>query len=151
MGNRYIVQLELAAPTKNEAVLEIIPAASRRARVCEVTVGGRGTSSAYQRASVVRATTAGTGSSTTTPVKFDHVEQPAAASTVNTAWSGQPTEEAHGEEMTWNALGGSNRWLAPKGSALEATGTGDSIVIFIPNDSGLTTQAMSLSVVFEED
>jgi hypothetical protein len=48
----------------------------------------------------------------------------------------------------WNALGGANRYIPPKGYIFEAR-NGENISVRAP--SGPTYQAMSISVLIEED
>ena len=83
-----------------------------------------------------------------TPTKYDHAEQPAAAFTTSTTWSVQPVIDTNAETMGWNALGGANRAIPPKGAAWEAR---NGEVISIRATTGVTFQALSLSVVVEED
>ncbi len=148
MGNRYIVARDNITPTGGQDVITIVTASSRRARVLEVSVSGRGSSSAAQQLIIARSTGGTTGGGALTPNKFDHTDQPAAASTVNTTWSGQPTVDTHGEMVGWNALGGANRWVPPKGFGIEARNA-ENISIRAP--SGPTYQTMSVSVIYEED
>lgn len=148
MGNRYFVSRDNVTATGGQDVLTIVSAASRRTRILEVSIAGRGTSSAAQQLQVGRSTGGTTGGGAITPSKADHSDQPAAASTVNTTWAAQPTFETNYEVVGWNALGGANRWVPPKGSAIEAR-NGENISIRAP--AGPTFQAMSISVLFEDD
>lgn len=147
MGNRYVVKLQ-GTPTDAQDFITIVSPSGRRVRICEVSVGGAGTTSAAQRLRVCRSSGGTTGGGALTPNKFDHTDQPAAASTVNTTWSGQPTADTHGKVLTWNALGGANNWIPPKGAGIEAR-NGENISIRA--DLAATFQACSVSVVFEED
>ncbi len=148
MGNRYIVKQQAVTPTAGNDILTVITAASRRARIVEVAVAGRGTSSAMQQIEVGRSTSGTTSGGNQTPGKFDHTDQPAAVHTYATTWSVQPTLDAHSEVIGWNALGGANRWIPPKGSGFEARNAEQ---LSIRASSGVTFQPMSISVVVEED
>jgi hypothetical protein len=116
--------------------------------VAEVSVSGRGTSSASQQIQAGRSTAGTTPGAAITPSKADHSDQPSANFTTATTWAAQPTLETNYQVIGWNALGGANRWIPPKGSMLEAR-NGENISIRAP--SGPTFQAMSISVVIEED
>src|SRR5262249_18355758 len=124
-----------------------------RIRLLEVSVAGRSTSSAAQQVEFGRSTGGTTGGGAQTPGKWDNQDIPAAASTVNTTWSAQPSLDTHTEVLGWNALGGANRWTAMgvgKGGSttgIEVRG-GDNISIRA--SAGVTFQAMSISVLYEE-
>jgi hypothetical protein len=148
VGNRYIVKQQNITPTAGNDILTVLSIASRRGRIVEVSVSGRGTSSAAQQIEVGRSTSGSTGGGALTPGKFDHNDEPAAAFTYNTTWSVQPTLDTHSEVIGWNALGGANRWIPPKGSGFEFR-NGEQISIRA--SSGVTFQACSISVVIEED
>lgn len=149
MGNRYTVVQSNITPTAGSDIITIVSPANRRARVVEVSVAGRGTTSAAQQVELARSTIGTSGGGALTPSKFEHSDQPAAASVVNTTWSVQPTIETHRIVMGFNALGGAFRWTAPQGkNAIEAR-NGENISLRA--SSGVTFQAISVSVVFEED
>ena len=148
MGNRYIIARDNVTPTGGQDVLTVISATGRRVRVCEISVVGRGSSSAAQQFQVGRSTAGTTPGGAITPGKADHTEQPAAALTTATTWAAQPTPETNYEVVGWNALGVPNRWIPPKGSILEAR-NGECISIRAP--TGPTYQAVSFSAVVEED
>jgi len=145
---RYIIARDNVTPVGGNDVLTCISGANRRIRVAEISVAGRGSSSAAQQLQVGRSTGGTTPGSAITPGKADHVDQPAANFTTATTWAAQPTLETNYEVVGWNALGGANRWIPPKGSMLEAR-NGENISIRAP--SGPTYQATSISVVIEED
>lgn len=151
MGNRYLIKQQNITPTAGNDIVTIIAATTRRGRLLEVSVSGRGTTSAAQQIEVGRSTVGTTGGGALTPGKLDHTDQPAAAFTYNTTWSVQPTLDAQSEVIGWNALGGANRWIPPKGSALEFRGAGTLEQISIRASTGVTFQAMSLSAIIEED
>jgi len=148
MGNRYVVARDAVTPTGGNDVLTCISGANRRIRVAEISVSGRGTTSAAQQLQVGRSTGGTTAGGAITPSKADHTDQPAANFTTATTWSAQPTLETNYEVVGWNALGGANRWIPPKGYIMEAR-NGENISVRAP--SGPTYQAMSFSVVIEED
>lgn len=151
MGNRYIVKQQAVTPTAGNDIITVIAASNRRGRVIEISVAGRGTSSAMQQIEVGRSTSGTTGGGSLTPGKFDHTDEPAAAFTYDTTWSVQPTLDTHSEVIGWNALGGANRWIPPKGSGFEIRGAATAEQLSIRASSGVTFQPMSLSMVFEED
>jgi len=151
MGNRYVIKQQNITPTAGNDIVTIIAASNRRGRLVEISIIGRGTSSAAQQIEVGRSTGGTTGGGALTPGKFDHTDQPSAAFTYNTTWTGQPTLDAHSEVIGWNALGGANRWIPPKGSGFEFRGAGTVEQISIRASAGITFQAMSLSAIIEED
>jgi hypothetical protein len=128
--------------------MTIIAATNRRVRIVEISVAGRGITSAAQQLFVANGSGGTTGGGAISAVAFDHAEQPTAASTVNTTWSSQPTLSASGEVIGWNALGGANRWIPPGGGALQAR---NGAYISVRAPSGPTYQSMSINVVIEED
>src|SRR5262245_48094767 len=111
MGNRYIIKQNNVTPTAGNDIMTIVSATGRRTRLLEVSVAGRGSSSAAQQIEVGRSTGGTTGGGALTPNKFDHTDQPNAASVVNTTWAAQPTIDTHTEIIGFNALGGANRWI----------------------------------------
>jgi hypothetical protein len=145
---RYIIARDNVTPVGGNDVLTCISGANRRIRVAEISVAGRGSSSAAQQLQVGRSTAGTTPGGAITPGKADHIDQPAANFTTATTWSAQPTLETNYEVVGWNALGGANRWIPPKGAMLEAR-NGENISIRAP--SGPTYQGTSISVVIEED
>jgi len=145
---RYAVSRDNVTPVGGQDVLTIITSASRRARIVEISVAGRGSSSAAQQLQVGRSTAGTTPGGAIVPSKFDNTDQPAANFTTATTWAAQPTLETNYEVVGWNALGGANRWIPPRGVALEARNA-ETISVRAP--SGPTYQAMSLSAVIEED
>lgn len=148
MGNRYIVSRDNITPTGGNDVLTIVSASGRRTRLLQVSVAGRGSSSAAQQLQVGRSTGGTTPGGAIVPSKADHSEQPAAVSVVDTTWAAQPTLETNYEVMGWNALGGANRWIPPTGKILEARNA-ENISIRAP--AGPTYQPMSISCIFEDD
>jgi hypothetical protein len=153
MGNRYVLKQNNITPTAGNDIMTIVTAASRRARLVEVTVSGRGTSSAAQQIEFGRSTGGTTGGGALTPNKYDHQDQPVAVSTVNTTWTGQPTFDTHTEIAGWNALGGAFRWTPPVkgGSGAAGIEVRNADNISIRASAGVTFQPMSVSVVYEED
>jgi hypothetical protein len=148
MGNRYTVARDNVTPTGGQDLLTCISGAGRRIRLVEVSVAGRGTSSAAQQIQVARSSGGTTPGGAITPSKADHTDQPAANFTTSTTWAAQPTLETNYEVVGWNALGGANRWIPPGGKIFEAR-NGEEISVRAP--SGPTYQAMSFSVVIDED
>ncbi len=124
MGNRYVTKSRNVTPTAGSSVTIItVQANSRRVRVVEIAVAGNGTTSAYQQIEVGRGSsgTSVAGSGVVTPNKFDHTDVPAAACSYLTLASSSAVD-TNTEVIGWNALGGANRWIPPKGSGLECRG-----------------------------
>lgn len=151
MGNRYIVSRDNVTPSGGSDLITIVAPSNRRVRIIEVSVAGRGTSSAAQQVQVSSSTAGTTPSSPITPTPFGQSEQPTAAASVYTAWAVQPTltnSGAGSEIIGFNALGGANRWIPPGGAALEVR---NGACISVRATSGPTWQNASVSVVYEED
>lgn len=153
MGNRYVVHVINVTPTAGNDILTLISAANRRLRLVELTAVGRGSSSAAQQIEFGRAPTGTTPGGAITPNKFDHQDEPTATFTTATTWSVQPAIDVNTEIAGWNALGGAFRWTPPVkgGSGAGAPEVRNGEVISIRATSGVTFQALSLSVVVEED
>jgi hypothetical protein len=143
---RYWVSRDNVTPTGGSDVLTLISAANRRIRVIEVSVAGRGSSSAAQQLQIGRASAGTTPGGAIVPTA-GHADQAASTFTTATTWSVQPALSTNYEVIGWNALGGANRWLAPAGSMEARNGE----VISIRAPSGPTYQGVSLSVLVEED
>lgn len=152
MGNRYVVKRVNFTPANTtDDVLTIRCAASRRARILAVYVNGQGASSAPQGLTISRVTTVGvTPGGAITPDKADHVDQPAATMTTATTWGTQPVVNTNGVTMSWNALGGKDQWTATQATKgmFEARNSEE---LSLRPTVGPTPQAMSISVVVEED
>jgi hypothetical protein len=149
MGNRYIVKQNNVNPTAGNDILTIVSASSRRGRLVQVSVNGRGSTSAAQQIEIGRSSSgSSTSNGTVTPGKFDHTDQPAAAFIYNNLLSAQPNLDTNTEVLGWNALGGANRYIPPRGQALEIR-NGEQISIRAT--TGVTFQNLSLTVVTEED
>lgn len=148
MGNLYIVSRDNVTPTAAQDIMTIVTAASRRARLKQIILSGMGATSAAQRLRAGRSTGGTTGGGALTPNKYEHTDQPAAVSTVNTTWAAQPTIETHLAPLGFNALGGAMVWNAPLGRGFEARNAEN---MSIRAESGVTYQAISIAVIYEED
>ncbi len=148
MGNRVILKFKGITPAAGSDIVTIQAATSRRARLVEVSCAGNGATSAYQMIEVGRSTGGSTSGSSVQPGKFDHTDQPAAVHSYFTTWGTQPTLDTNSEVIGFNALGGANRWIPPKGSGLEAR---NGELISIRCSAGSTPQAQSISMIIEED
>lgn len=151
MGQRYTILRDAVTPVGGQDLLTIISAANRRVRLIDVQIGGGGSSSAAQRVLCGRSTAGTTPGGAITPNKAEHTEQPAAVSTTSTTWAVQPTLETNAIPLTFNALGGPNKWQTQPGrpnGIIEAR-NGENISIRAP--SGPTYQQVSMSVTIEED
>lgn len=147
MGNKYIVEQRNVTPTAGNDVITIASPSSRRARLVQVAVAGRGTTSAAQGLELFRSTAGTTPGGSVTPDKGEHSDQPAASSVCSTTWSVQPTVGTNGVAIGWNALGGAMIYNVPKG-LLEAR-NGECISLRAP--ASYTFQACSITATFEED
>jgi hypothetical protein len=149
MGNKYWVKRENVTPTAAQDILTLISAASRRLRVLQIQAGGVGASSAPQGLCASRAPAGTTPGGAIVPSKAEHSEQPAATFTTATTWAAQPTPEANGLELNWNALGGWAPWSVGQNKGVLEARNGE--VISIRPTAGPAPQAMNLSVLVEED
>lgn len=148
MGNRYVVQYTNITPAAL-TVPTLISGTGRRIRVLEVVVGGGGTTSAAQSLIMSRTVTGTTPAAAIIPDKAEHAEQPAANFTTATTWAAAPAGATNGIALPFNALGGGFRWTATqKIPPLEAR-NGEVIAFKAP--AGVTPQAMSMSILVEED
>lgn len=151
MGQRYTVARDNVTPTGGQDILTLISAANRRIRLVSLSVAGRGSSSAAQQLQIAMNATGTTPGGAITPSKAEHSEQPAATFTTATTWAAQPTLATNYEVVGWNALGGINRWVTPPGKPQGMFEARNGDVISIRAPTGPTYQAMSISVVVEED
>lgn len=151
MGLRYVVKQQNVTPTAGNDILTIVSAANSRIRLVKVSVAGRGSSSAAQQIEFGRSTGGTTGGGAVTPSKYDSQDIPAAASTVDTTWAAQPTLDTNTEVLGWNALGGANQWSGlTRGGSTNGIEVRNGDNISFRASAGVTFQAMSLSVVYEE-
>lgn len=152
MGNRYTVKrVNITPANTTDDILTIKSAANRRCRIVAVYANGQGGSSAPQGLTISRCSAVGTTpGGAIVPTKADHVDQPSAVFTTATTWAAQPTVETNGVTLSWNALGGKDQWTATQMTKgmIEARNSEE---ISIRPTTGTTPQAMSLSVVVEED
>jgi len=145
---RFVVKRLNVTPTAGQDLLTIVSASNRRIELIEVSVGGRGSTSAAQQIEAGTSTGGTTGGGAITPTKTDP-DSAAAASTVNTTWSVQPTLDTNPLSLNFNALGGAYRWVKPAGApGPQARNTGN---LSIRCPTGATTpQAMDVHVVYDE-
>lgn len=151
MGNRYLVKRENFTPgAVTDDFLTIVSAASRRLRILAIYANGGGTTSAAQGITASRSTGGSTPTGAITPSKADHNDQPAAVFTAPTSWTGQPTADANGVTLSFNAMGGKDQWTATEKTKgmLEARNGEE---ISFRRNAGVTPQAMTISVLVEED
>ena len=150
MGNRYVVMRDNVTPASPNELLTLVSASNRRCKVTSMEVVGLGTSSAAQRLIAANSATGTTGGGAITPDKADNVDQPAAATVVDTTWSAQPTLNTNGIILGWNALGGPNRWVTQPGRPDGMLEARNGAYISIRAAAGVTYQACSFSLTFEE-
>jgi hypothetical protein len=148
MGIRYVVSQNNVTPTAGNDILTIVSPANRRVELVEVSVNGRGASSAAQSIEAGASTAGTTPGGAVVPDKLDP-DSPAAASVVDTTWSVQPTMGTNKIKLGWNALGGAYRWVKPAGGPGIASRNGANISIRCPA-AAPTPQAMDLHCIFEE-
>lgn len=147
MGNKYTVEFSGTPASPNDFVT-CISGSARRIRVLRVDVSGAGATSASQGLKLARSTGGATPSAAIVPSKAEHVEQPVSNFTTATAWVTQPTIEANGYKIGFNALG-PGLWQAnQKTPALEAR-NGENISLRAV--AGFTYQACQVSILIEED
>lgn len=146
MGTRYLVRLTVT-PVAGEDVMTLVSAANRRMRPIQVAIAGVGTTSAAQRLHLCRSTGGTTGGGALTPNEAGHTDQVAAVTVVNTTWAAQPTPETHMVPLGFNALGGAIIYNVPR-DALECR-NGENISLRA--NTGVTYQAVDVSILFEED
>lgn len=153
MGNRFVIKrVNFTPPNTTDDSVTIRSATSRRCRIVAVYANGQGASSAPQGITVSRVTSVGvTPGGVITPDKADHNDQPAAVMTTATTWATQPViNTGGGVTLSWNALGGKDQWTATQMTKgmLEARNGEE---LSIRPTAGPTPQAMSVSIVVEED
>lgn len=151
MGQRYVVARDNVTPVGGQDILTLISATARRIRLISLNVTGRGSSSAPQQLQFAMNPAGTTPGGAITPTKAEHTEQPAAVFTTATTWTTQPALATNFEVVGWNALGGINRWVTPPGKPQGMFEARNGDVISVRAPSGPTYQAMSLSVIIEED
>jgi hypothetical protein len=152
MGNLYCVMKNNVTPTAGQDVFTIQPAANRRVRFRYANVQGNGSSSAAQSLQFGRSTAGATGGSPITPDKYNDTQQPAAASTVNTTWTVQPTIGTNTQVLGFNALGGNQSWTPIQPGGFEANAAVSSEMLSVRAlASGVTYQALNVMVLYEED
>lgn len=148
MGNRYLVKFENFTPAALTNPT-LISGSGRRIRVLAATVGGTGTTSAAQALVMSRSATGTTPAGAITPTPAEHAEQPASNFTTALTWATAPAGATNGEVLPFNALGGGFRYTSTqKVPPIEARN--GEVIVFKPA-AGNTPQAMSLSVLVEED
>jgi hypothetical protein len=129
--------------------IALLAAATSQGRLLESFLGGEATSSTVLRVAVQRSTS-GTTPATQTPEKFNTLSPAAAFSaavqTGSASWTTQPT--LSGNPLithTFNAFGGTDRWLAALGAEIYLTNSGQ---LSFRSASG--TPAASAHVIWEE-
>jgi hypothetical protein len=148
MGNRYLVDFTNVTSSAT-VVPTLISPAGRRIRVLGVSVGGSGSSSAPQGLLMSRSATGTTPAGAIVPTPAEHSEQPAATFTTATSWATAPVGATNGEIFMWNALGGAFRYTTTqKITPIEARN--GEVISFRPL-TGVTPQAMTMSILVEED
>lgn len=148
MGSRYIVKRLNVTPTAGQDLLTVVSPANRRVELVEVSVNGRGSSSAAQQLEAGTSTGGTTGGGAITPTKVDP-DSAAAASTVNTTWAAQPTMDTNLLSLGWNALGGAYRWVKPAGGDGPSARNGANLSVRCPTGAS-TPQACDVHCIFEE-
>jgi len=147
VGNRYTVEFSGTPVSPNDFVT-CISGTNRRIRILRVDVSGAGSSSAAQGLKLARSTLGTTPGGAITPSKSEHSDQPVANFTTATTWVAQPTIEANGYMIGYNALG-PGQWQAnAKTPTLEAR-NGENISLRAL--AGFTYQACKISLLIEED
>lgn len=149
MSTYTVSRSNVALSTSND-LITFTPAANRAIQIIEISVGGMGTASAANELGVYDVTTAGvTGSGALTPTKINRFA-PAAASTINTAWTTQPVVGGEILSLPVNANGGIYRWVARPGEEITVIG-GATTNFQLSLRSAVGTSNVSVHVVFIED
>lgn len=144
----FVVKRENALPVAGQDFLTLISPTNRRLKVISATCGGQGTSSAAQALVMSRSIAGATPGAPITPTEYENNEQATPVFTTATTWVAQPTPDANGEILPFNAMGGGFRWAAIGGRLMEARNA--ECISFRP-PAGVTPQNMSLTVVVEEN
>jgi len=147
MGKYTYSRSNVTMNTAND-LMTLIAAASRRARIIEISVTGMGTTSAAGEVGVFRSTGGTTGGGALTGAKGSS-DLPAAAGVVNTTWAAQPTLTGAPDGLARlgvNQNGANYRWVARPGEEIELR---NSEQISIRPVVG--SHAISMHVVVEED
>lgn len=146
----YAIDISNTALSTSADIITFTPAANRLIQIIEVSIGGMGTASSANELGVFDVTTAGvTGAGALTPTKINRFA-PAAASTLNTAWTTQPVVGGQILSLPVNSNGGIYRWVARPGE--EITVIGSATTNFqLSFRSKVGTGTVSLHIVFVED
>lgn len=132
-----------ALNTSNDA-MTFVGASARTVRFIRISIGGMGTAAAANELLVMRSSSGTTGGGGITPSPH-RVAQAAAAVTVFTTWSTQPTAGVALVRLPVGANGGINTWVARPGEEIELNGTEQ-----LSLRSAVGTSNVSLQVTFEE-
>lgn len=144
---QYAVTRHNVTPVAGDDLLSIISASNRRATLVMVEIDGLGTASSSGRYKVSRSSGGVTGGGAITP-EARETDAPASATTVNSTWGTQPTENDIVARLGVNANGAMNR-LGPimaRPGIIEAR-NGDIISI---RCEAAPTGAVNITAWFEE-
>ena len=144
MGQKFSVSRTGTALSLTNDYMTIIAPSTRALRIHEIRAAGGGTASAAAELLVSRSTGGTTGGGAITPTPLA-TQGAAAASTVNTTWSGQPTIGVTIRRIPFNANGAINPLVFMPGSEIEVPPSGQ-----LSLRSGLNTSLASVEVIFEE-
>lgn len=141
----YSVEVSGSALSTTNDAFTFIAGSAAQLRVLEIILGGEATSSAVNRNRYQRSTSGTTGGGAITPEKFN-TRSPAAATVVDTTWTGQPTLSANPWlVVAFNAFGGYVDWKAAPGSETYFVNSEQHSV-----RSASGTSTVSQTIVFEE-
>src|ERR1700674_720063 len=141
-----------ALPATTNDIMTLVPTASRRIQIVEISCAGMGTASSACQVNLWNITTAGTtGGGAITPTKFD-VYAPSSATTVSTTWTGQPTVAgAPSLAIPFNANGGIYRWVARPGEEFYSIGGVACVLGFSIRPFAGAGQNATVTVIWMED
>lgn len=144
MGAHYSANRATAALSTTNDSMTIICPSTRALKIKEISIGGAGTTSAYNEVLISRSTGGTTGGGAITPTPLAPLA-PASGVTVNTTWTTQPTLGVVIRRLAVNANGAINRIVFPPGQEIDVPPSGQ---ISIRSASG--TGNVSIDVIFEE-
>lgn len=144
MGARYNVSRTSTALSTSNDFMTIVAPSTRALKIWRIAAKGMGTASAANEVAVARSTGGTTPGGGITPTPKASGSS-AAASTVSTTWSAQPTLGAVIERLAVNANGGVDVFNAAPGNEIDVPPSGQISIRSIAGTSNVT-----IEVDFEE-
>ena len=144
MGSRYSANRTSSALSTTNDTMTIIAPATRALKIWEIRLYGQGTTSAANEVAVARSTGGTTGGGAITPTPLSTLWA-AAATTVNTTWSAQPTLGAVIRRIGVNSNGAYAPLVFMPGSEINVPPSGQISIRSISGSGNVTAE-----VIFEE-